>query len=79
MSDLDIVVMWIILSVVNAGFVNAYFRAEIPPRDRREARKELVFCVGASLVPIIWIFTPFFTGFYMDGWTLSGSVDNERK
>lgn len=69
--------MWIILSVVNAGFINAYFRAEIRPRGRRDARGSLAFCIGVSLVPFTWIITPFLTGFYMDGWTLSGKSEEE--
>lgn len=79
MSVFDFGVLWIILSVINAGFINASLRVDCPPKDRREARKTLALCVGMSLIPVIWIVTLFLTGFYMDGWTLSGSVDNERK
>lgn len=75
MSVLDFLVICIILSVINAGFLNANIRADIPPKDSRMARYDLAFCVGISLIPVVWLITPFVTGFYMDGWTLSGDVE----
>jgi hypothetical protein len=67
--------IWIVISVVNAGFVNANFRAEFEDlcHSSRWARNHLAFSIGWSLFPLSAVLTPFMTGFYQDGWTLSGA------
>lgn len=66
------VIVWLILSWVNAGFLHASFHAEFPELfNRRHCRYDQSFSLGISLVPVTWVVTPFVTGFYADKWEWS--------
>lgn len=66
--------LWIGGSVINAGFINANFRAQHPRLldSERWARQQCGFALFiSSLTPLAWVVTPFMTGFYYDGWSLN--------
>lgn len=71
-----IIVAWISVGLLNAGAWNANMRVEFPRlmADPREARKNLSISLLLGLVcaPFGFIVVLFLTGFYQDGWTLSG-------
>lgn len=67
------VVLYIAFAVWNAGAINANMRGEYWYRsqNKRERVQTLSFSVGIALFPPTWIVSPFITGFYQDGWSLS--------
>jgi hypothetical protein len=77
MKALLYILLSLSLSIANAGFVNASFRADYPMLCSKQkwARENLAFSIGWSLFPVLpLIVTPFVTGFYYSGWTLSGDA-----
>lgn len=66
--------LWVCLAIGNAGFLHASFMNgsyQYLPYDKREVRQDLTICIGFSMLPPMWVITPFVTGFYQDGWTLT--------
>ena len=65
--------LYVLLSVLNAGFVNADLRAAgwSSTMTERGARGHCAFAIGWSLAGVSWIVTPFVTGFYYNGWSLN--------
>ena len=59
--------------VGSTGALNAHQRGLFPRlnESRPHAQQTLSFSFGISLVPATWFLTPFMTGFYYYGWTLS--------
>ena len=78
------IVLWLALSLVNAGFVLAYFQNMASDFGRRfekcrkipfvesfvESRfkRDATFSVLISLIPFSLFVTPFLTSFYKHGW-----------
>ena len=70
-----ILLIHLIFVPIDAGFINADFRHEFHYIcDQNWARHTLSQSIGWSLLPFTEIITPFVTGFYDSGWTLSGSA-----
>lgn len=66
------VLVYAALVLAFAGFL----LADIQRRNKytngnRYYRSDLAASVGLCLIPITWLFTPFLTGFFEYGWTLS--------
>lgn len=68
-------ILWLAFSIGTVGFLNANLRATFPElmQSPRQAREQLAFSIGISLLPPTWFVIPFLTGFYQDGWTLTGA------
>lgn len=70
-----IVLAWIGMAIIDAGAINADARGDFPMLASKSdwARHNCGYAWGWSLVggPIGFIMTPFLTGFYAHGWTLS--------
>jgi hypothetical protein len=76
MAKLVIIPIWVAISILNAGFINASFRMQWPdlyqsPVAAADGRN---FALLWSLFPPCWVITPFVSGFYSRGWTLDGSA-----
>lgn len=68
-----IVIIWIGLAWVNAGFLSADFNHigdDLPGFQYEHYREVLAASLGVSLLfgPAAWAITPFVTGFYEHGW-----------
>lgn len=72
---LGIIVYIVAAILLNAGPTNADFRAAFPTlcTDPRWAKHNQAFAIGWGLLPPAFVLTPFMTGFYVNGWTLSGA------
>lgn len=70
-----IVLAWLVCGVIAGGAVNADFRGTYPDLYSREAKaragcaRSLGF--GLTFGPLSLLMSPFFTGFYQHGWTLT--------
>lgn len=67
--------VWMTAGYIAAGFLNADLRGSFP-RNYREpawARSGCAYATGIGLVggPVALAVSPFMTGFYQHGWTLS--------
>lgn len=74
-----VLVLYLATWVLDAGATNANFVCSFPTlHGYRWNRDNLVFAISWSAFPVIpVVITPIFTGFYMDGWTLSGTCPHE--
>ena len=75
MRKLKWLLMWLILGILNSGFVNADLEHEfdfISDKNCRNYRHDLSFAIGWSVLlgPLGAAVTPFTTGFYEHGWRL---------
>lgn len=59
---------WLFLSWVNAGFLLAYLQGRFPGIAAEDYRLDVAVSIGISLLPWMWLFTPFLSGFYAYGW-----------
>ena len=78
MKMISIILIWISISILNAGFVFADWddqygqnSCSIKTRSTKTHRTNLGFSIAWSLIPPSWILTPFVTGFYYSGWRLT--------
>jgi hypothetical protein len=73
---LGVILFWIACGIAAAGFFNAHLRAEFAASygSARDRRQDLIFALGISLFagPFALVLSVFLTGFWADGWTLSG-------
>lgn len=75
-----IIIGWAVCAVGTAGFLNADYRADFPPKNDREARSSMAHCMGMGFLlgPLGIFFSLFVTGFWQDGWTLSARAGPEK-
>lgn len=77
---LTLVSLYLLQVPVTTGFINANLQhnacSSYP--DEHRQREELAFAMFLGLMPIGWVITPFVTGFYQDGWTLSVDCPREK-
>lgn len=70
-----IATLWIAGGVVAGGALLASFRGDYPVlyKNPTWARNQCASIIGYSVIfgPVALIFSPFNTGFYQHGWTLS--------
>lgn len=69
--------LYVGLVLVNSGFLMAMFVNGLGEDNsfdyeynQERYRSNLGFCTFVSLIPIVWILTPFLTGFYEHGWMI---------
>lgn len=70
-----IAALWIACGLIAGGFFNADHRSRFPelPSTPERARETCAMSMGFGLIggPISLMLSPFLTGFYQYGWTIS--------
>ena len=69
-NDLLGLVTYAAMITLTLGAKLAHFQAmlkEFPEEQQKRYRSDMAFCLFLSLIPIVWVLAPFFTGFYEDG------------
>jgi len=79
MKYIPYAVLWVTAAILNAGFLNADFRGRFPALTRNPdwTHHNCADALGINLpvLPVAVVMTPFLTGFYYHGWTLSCSPE----
>jgi hypothetical protein len=61
----------LVMYVWTWGALMADLQGSWPSLADEDYRDDLATSAGFSLIPVIWFLSPFLTGFYEHGWTLS--------
>ena len=73
----SLILLWVACGIVSAGAINADYKAEFPEiYDRHDLGTALFLGLGWG--PFALLVSFFITGFFMNGWSLSGKKVKAR-
>ena len=61
---------YLVMALVSACATYAYFQLSYPRIAKTQRREDSAFAIFCGLIPVMWIVSLFFTGFYEFGFCL---------